>query len=231
MADFPAAQPHGPLTEVFPDVFVVRGGFGFGPGLSITRNMTVLRQGTELTLINSVRLTEAGERALDALGTVRNVVRIGAFHDLDDPWYVDRYKPKLWAPPGTKHRAGVQTTHELVPGQSPLNGARVFAFTHGKLPEAAFVLNERVLITTDSYQNWSDFEGCSFLGKLMMRAMGFGPTLIGGPWTKQMGRDVRKDFDRLLDEPFVHLIPGHGTVLKDAAKAGLSTAIKGRFES
>ncbi|MDP2305699.1 MAG: hypothetical protein Q8P18_06700 [Pseudomonadota bacterium] len=234
MADFPAAMPHGPLTEVFPDVFVVEGGFRFGPGLTIGRNMTVVRQGDELTVINSVRLTPEGEQALATLGRVVNVVRIGAFHSLDDPYFVDRYKPVLWAPPGTRHGGGLQTTRELVPGQSPLDGARVFAFEKGKRPEAAIVVGADragggVLVTCDSYQNWTHYDGCSLLGGLLTRAMGFGPTLIGGPWTKQMGPDVRLDFQRLLDEPFSHLVPGHGSPLADRAKEGLRTAMTNRF--
>ena len=57
MPPFPPALPHGALTEVFQNVFVVTGSFRFGPGLNITRNMTVVREGGELTIVNSVRLT------------------------------------------------------------------------------------------------------------------------------------------------------------------------------
>jgi hypothetical protein len=63
----------------------------------------------------------------------------------------------------------------------------------------------------------------------MMRAMGFGPTIIGGPWVKAMGPEVRADFERLLELPFVSLIPAHGTVLERTAKAGLATALASRF--
>jgi len=38
--------------------------------------LTVVRQGTELTVINSVRPTEAGEKQLDASGKVTHLVRI-----------------------------------------------------------------------------------------------------------------------------------------------------------
>ncbi|HEY4157144.1 MAG TPA: hypothetical protein VGM29_03570, partial [Polyangiaceae bacterium] len=75
------------------------------------------------------------------------------------------------------------------------------------------------------------FDGCSFLGKWLTRAMGFGPTLIGAPWLKAMGPAVRADFERLLETPFAHLIPAHGTVLKDDAHAGLERAIAHRFGS
>jgi hypothetical protein len=124
MADFLPALPHGPITEAFPDVFVVRGTFGFAPGLSIPRSMMVIRQGDELTLVNSIRLSAEGEAALEALGRVAHVVRIGAFHDADDPWMMHRFRPALWAPPGTRHRGGIASTHDLVPGASATSRSR-----------------------------------------------------------------------------------------------------------
>jgi hypothetical protein len=231
MPEFPPALPHGAITEVFPDVFFVTGGFRFAPGLSITRNMTIVRQGEELIVLNSVRLTPAGEADLEKLGKVAHVIRVGAFHGADDPYFVDRFHARLWAPPRTVHAGGLRTDEELVPGACPLRGCTVFPFEHAKRAEVALVLDRDggLLITCDSYQNWTTFEGCSFLGKLMMRAMGFGPTLVGGPWAKQMGPAVRGDLERLCELPFSHLIPAHGTVLRDKAKEGLRTAISRRF--
>ncbi len=231
MADFPPALPHGPITEVFPDVFMVTGGFRFGPGLSITRNMTVVRQHGELVALNSVRLGPEGEKALDDLGKLKHVVRVGMFHGADDPYFVERYGATLWAPKGAELQPGL-TAKEIAPGSSPLDGARVFRFDKARGSEVAILLEREggVLVTCDSYQNWTSFDGCSVLGKVMMRAMGFGPTLIGGPWAKRMGPEVRADFDRLLGEPFRHLVPAHGTVLRDDAVAGLRTAIAKRYD-
>lgn len=230
MPDFPAAMPHGPISEIFPDVFFVTGGFRFGPGLSITRNMTVVRQGGELVALNSVRLGPEGEAALDALGKVKHVVRVGEFHGADDPYFVERYGATLWAPKGAKLQPGL-TARDITPDSSPLEGARVFGFGRARGHEVAILLDRDggALVTCDSYQNWTTFDGCSLLGKVMMHAMGFGPTLIGGPWAKRMGPEVRGDFEQLLDEPFRHLIPAHGTVLRDTAKDGLRTAMAKRF--
>jgi hypothetical protein len=193
--------------------------------------MTIVREGSDLTLVNSVRLSPEGEAELEALGNVKHLVRIGAFHGADDPYYLHRYGTELWAPPKMRHAPGIATSHELVPGHAPLARAGVFVFEKGKRPEAALLLGQDggILITTDSYQNWTTFEGCSLIAKLMTRAMGFGPAVIGGPWTKAMGRGVREDFERLRTQPFRHLIPGHGTVLRDAAKERLDHAILRRF--
>src|SRR5258708_5402170 len=153
MTNHRPAEPHGPIREVFPDVFMVMGEFRIAPGISITRNMTVVRQGKELVLVNSVRLSPEGEAELDKLGTVSHLVRIGAFHDADDPYYLHRYRPTFWALPKTKHGGGISTTHELGVKNSPFGKADVFVFEKGSLPEAAILLETDggVLVTTDSY--------------------------------------------------------------------------------
>lgn len=233
MPDFLAAMPHGPIREVFPDVFVVTGGFRFMPGLSIARNMAIVRQGKELTLINSVRLTPKGEQELEKLGTPKHLLRIGSFHGADDPYYKHRYSISLWAPDGMKHGGGIEPDEKLGPGNTPIEKSDVFMFENGKDPEAIVRLDVAggVLVSCDSYQNWESFDGCSALGKVMMSMMGFGPMSIGGPWTKRMGPGVRKDFDRLREQKFASLIPGHGEVLVDKAREGLDQAIQQRFGS
>jgi hypothetical protein len=227
MPDFPAAGPHGPLQEVFPDVFFVTGSYGFGPALRISRNMTIVRQARdELVVINSVRLSESGEKELEKLGRVTHVIRTGFFHGIDDPYFKHRFGAKTWAAPRTG-----DGYEELTAASSPLHAARVFTFDEAKDPEAAIVLDMEggILVACDSFQNWESFGDCSLLGGLLLRAMGFGPTLVGGPWAKHMGRAVRADFDRLGELPFEHLVPAHGAVLRDRAKDGLRRAVARRF--
>jgi len=231
MTDFPPAQPHGPIDEVFPDVFFVTGYFRMGPGMGFTRNMTVVRRGGDLTLINAIRLTPAGEAALEKLGKVTHLVRIGGFHGSDDPYTMDRFRPTLWGPPRLRHKEGLPAGEELRPGSTPIEGGAPFVFEKAKRPEAAIVLEQDggVLITTDSYQNWTTFEGCSLVARISMPLMGFGPATIGGQWLKVHGPDIRRDFDRLFEMDFRHLLPGHGTVLRDEAKPLLGIAMSRSF--
>ena len=49
------------------------------PFVRLSRNMVVIRHQDELTLINSVRPTETTEKALDALGKVTHIMKIGSF--------------------------------------------------------------------------------------------------------------------------------------------------------
>jgi hypothetical protein len=200
-----------------------------GPGLTITKNMFVIRQGAELVVVSSMRLSPEGEAELEKLGKVKHVIRIGGFHGADDPWTLHRFSPTFWAPANLRDAAKKDQT--LAPGSSPIADADVFSFEGGKTPEAAILLKREggILLTADSYQHWPTFEGLSLLGRAMMPFLGFGPAVIGGPWLKAQGHGVRGDFDRLAEREFAHLMPGHGSVLKGGAREGLATAIKKRF--
>jgi hypothetical protein len=79
--------------------------------------MTIVRDGGRLTLINTVRLNDAGLAELEKLGTVTNVVRIGDMHGVDDPFYVDRYGAKFWAMPGMGIQWGLTVGQELEEGE------------------------------------------------------------------------------------------------------------------
>ena len=92
---FPPVEPHGSLEPIFEDAWYVTGSVVFKPLLRLPRNMVVLRHGDELTVINSVRLSADGESALDALGKVTHVMKIG-FHGMDDAYYLNRYGAKMW---------------------------------------------------------------------------------------------------------------------------------------
>ncbi|MCA9706239.1 MAG: hypothetical protein KDK70_10360 [Myxococcales bacterium] len=105
-ASFPPARPHGPITEVFPDVFFVTGGVRMAPLLAFSRNMTIVREGERLVLVGSMRLDEAGLAALDELGTVTDVIRLAGFHGIDDPFYKDRYGAKVWVIEGMSYQRG-----------------------------------------------------------------------------------------------------------------------------
>ena len=76
----PPAEPHGEIREVLPNVFFVTGTISMSRPMrmSFSRNMTIVREGERLMLINSVRLDEAGLAELDKLGKVTDVIRLAA---------------------------------------------------------------------------------------------------------------------------------------------------------
>jgi hypothetical protein len=81
------AWPHSEIKAIFPAIFYVTGTnittFN-NTELQHSRNMIIIRENGKLSLINTVRLDEKGLAALEALGDVENIIRIGAFHGRDD---------------------------------------------------------------------------------------------------------------------------------------------------
>ncbi len=236
MSEHPLAMPHGPIDEFADDVFWVRGTVRMGPGLRVPRVMTIVRSGDDLTLISAVRLSTKAEAELERLGKVRNVVKIGFFHGMDDAYCLERFGAEYWALPGGSRSAEPNPTRELTPDSLPIPDAELFTFEKTFKKEAALLVKRAggILITCDAVQNWPSTEGCSLLGKAVTAMMGFTkrPANIGGPWRKAMtprGGSLREDFERLAALDFKHLIAAHSAPLRDTAKSDLEATIQANF--
>jgi len=225
MDPFPECLPHGELEEVFPGVFFVTGSMKtvlMGAHWHFSRNMTVVRDGDALTLVNTLRLDEPGLAALDKLGRVKNVVRIGALHGRDDAFYVNRYGAAYWTLPGMPQDNGVVPDKQLsVDGEMPFAGCSVFAFEHTKLPEAILRIERDggILVSADSLQNWIAPDAFfSDESRQTMTAMGFFQSANLGPVWMQVNEPKAADFMRLGELPFRHALCGHGSPLRDTAR-------------
>ncbi len=235
---FPPALAHGLIEELFPDVFYVRGRFVMNPLVAIGRTMTIVRQGRELTLINSMRLDDAGEVALAELGAVKHVVRIGMAHDRDDAYTVDRYGAQFWALPKMRHAHGLEPHHLLgEDGELPIAGASLFVFRNARAPEGVVHLpvDGGLLVTCDSAQNHADTAYASLLGKAATFALGLQkPAQVGPPWLRFMQRPggpaMADDFRRLCELEFRHLISGHGPPLVGTAREALRARVRENFK-
>jgi hypothetical protein len=234
---YPDALPHGPLTEVMPETFFVTGTSRpqfMGSAWQFSRNMVVLRRGDTLTLVNTVRLDEAGLAALDALGEVTTVVRLGAFHGLDDAFYLDRApSARYFGLPGAQPdgaRAPDLVLHPEAP--PPVPDAQVFLFETAKVPEALLLVptSGGTLISCDSLQNWAEPDAFFDAESAeRMRAFGFiAPANIGPGW-RQAAQPEASDFARIEALPFRNLLPAHGTPLLDTAHAALSQTFRRAF--
>jgi len=231
MPDFAAAQPHGSLEQLTESVHFVRGSMRMNAAMTIARNMTIMRHDSELTVLNAVRLSEQGERELEALGEVRHVMRLSAFHGIDDPYYVTRYGARFWAPEG----CGDPTPKldEVIDEQAtpPMQGARFFLFRETRKPEACLhhEADGGTLLTCDSLQHHPDLRGNSLLAKLVMTFTGFKHAANIGPlWLKAMqdrSGSLRPDFERLLELPFERLLGAHGSPLTENAHAAVRATI------
>jgi hypothetical protein len=228
----PAALPHGEIREVFPGVFFTTGTMRMAGPIPVrfSRNMTIVREGERLVIVNSVRLTEEGLRRLDGLGKVTDVLRIAGYHGMDDPFYKERYGARIWAVKGQRYTAGfgrktaepyfmpdveMDATTEL-----PLSGAKVYVL--GSRPAEGLLLLERaggILVSGDCLQNWHRTDGYfNLLSKLMMKRMGFiKPHNVGPAWLKQANPPI-DELRGILDLGFEHVLPAHGAPVQGGAK-------------
>ncbi|TVP54852.1 MAG: hypothetical protein EA351_12310 [Gemmatimonadales bacterium] len=226
MSDFPDAMPHGPIREVFPDVFFVTGtmrGEFFGSTWQFSRNMTVVREDGTLTMVNTVRLDEEGLAQLEALGTVKNVVRLGDMHGLDDRFYLDRYDADFWALPDMDIEDGITVDRELVPdGEMPFSDCTLFDFRTTARPEGILRLDRDggIMIACDSLQNWvapDEFFDESTV-ETMQGMEFFTPHNLGLAWLHASDPQA-EDFVRLKEIPFSHALCGHGIPARNAMDA------------
>ncbi len=227
------ASHHGPIEEVFPDIFYVKGTVAMGPAMSICRCMVVIRENRELSLINAVRLNEEAEKELLALGEIKHLLKIGS-HGMDNQYYIDKFKPTLWS--REEPELGYSIDRVIDEGcELPFANAITFKFRNAKISEFPILLDRDggILLTCDSVQNWTkaDLKVGSFVGGLVTRLLGFlGPAKIGPFWLKfvtpETGPSLEADFERLLSLDFRHLLSGHGSPLLNEAKNALREQVK-----
>lgn len=224
MPTFPSLLPHGDIQEILPEVFFVKGQMEFPTPEAVVllaRAMTIVRQGSDLTLVNTVRLSDEGLTALEKLGNVTNIVRIGASHGRDDAFYSDRYDLPVWAVQGTNHQRPIKAELPLTEqGEGPIKEASMVLFQTTSEPEAVICLhrNGGVLITCDSFQNMVGpdeyIDGPS--AKMLEERGFFRRCNIGPAWRARL-QPKKSDFERILELDFQHLLPSHGEPLLNEA--------------
>ncbi len=235
MSTHPPEGKHGPLREIFDGVFLVQGTFRMAPGMTIGRNMVVLRRGDELTLVDPIRLDPGGEEELLRLGKVAHVVRLGHGHSVDVPYSVERFGATYWALPGQPEDVGI-APRELVRGRLPFDG-ELFVFEHAQPPEGAIRLDVDggLLVTCDALQDLREgIPLCSLMARASMPLLGFRRELLIGPmWLKKRlekdGSGLAGDFERLLSLPFEHLVGAHGGVYRAGARAAVRPVVESAF--
>ncbi len=230
---YPPAWPHSEIQEIFPDIFLVMGSSTFeyeGNTSQKSNNMVIIRDGSNLTLINTLRLNEEGLNALENLGKVTQIIRLGAFHDRNDAFYLDRYNAKLWALKGMIHKENRQA--DFLIGETdtpPFPDASFFKFETTFLPEAILHIARLggILITCDSIKNWtrvdeyfSEKTGKEFLKQGLIK-----PASIDKIWLGAM-KPKNSDFERLKSLGFRHLLSAHGQPMIDTADKQLMPVLE-----
>ena len=230
---YPQATPHSHPEALAEDLFVVYGSVQINALMRFSRNMAIVRNGSELTLVSAVRVDEPGLAALDALGTVKHVVRLGPLHGMDDPFYLDRYGAEFWSLPGGTQYTTPAINHPLTEGGPlPFPDAELFEFHGIAQPEGALLLKHGAgtLLTVDSIQSYATpphKPHTGIVARLLSQFRGFpNETLIGPIWTQMLAADkqlLRSEFERLLELDFDQLLSAHGTFLPSGARLRFAT--------
>lgn len=230
MIPFPPALGHGLPVEVFPNIFMVTGSMETvlnAADWSFSRNMVIVRQEGELTLVNTIRLDPEGLEALNGLGTVRHVLRLGALHGRDDGFYQHTFGAKLWAPEGVNTESSLTVDHRLREGCAcPLQDGSIFGFRTSKLPELILHLDRHggILISCDALQNWERADPYfSEETRLLMADLGYFQRANFGPLWRSLNDPSEEDFLRLEELSFDHVLCGHGQPLLGGAKAAFTS--------
>ncbi|MBW2420473.1 MAG: hypothetical protein JRH19_18170 [Deltaproteobacteria bacterium] len=230
------AYPHDPIEEIAADLFMARGSVRMNALMRITRNMAIVRDRGELSLVNPIRLDEAGERALLALGEVKRILRLGPFHGLDDPYYVERFGAELWAQGRSETYPEPKIDQTLAADRPlPFPDAVLFAFEGTKQPESALLIRRdpAILLTCDAIQHYGDYRHNTLLARLVLPLIGFPKTTLVGPiWLKFMtpeGGSLKSEFERLLSLDFDRLLAAHGSLLDGGARDAVAAAVRKAF--
>ena len=231
----PPAYPHDAIVEIAPDVFAVRGSLVMNPLIRISRNMAIVRHAGELSLINPIRLDEAGVAALQRLGAIRRIVTLGALHGQDDAWYRERFDVECWTRPGSRRYPALEGYRLLDEHQPlPFPDARLLCF-QGTQPESALLLQRGrgLLLTCDAIQHYGDYRHASAVARMLLPLLGFPRTTLVGPmWLKEVtpaGGSMRGDFERLLQLEFDGLFAAHGSFLPEGAHRAVGLAVRKAF--
>jgi hypothetical protein len=230
--------PHDPIEPIAADVFMARGSVRLNALMRITRNMAIIRHGGELTLVDPIRLDEAGEAQLRGLGEVKRILRLGCFHGLDDPYYVDTFNAELWSQVGGTTYTAPAIDCELTEStELPFPDAEIFCFNGTKQPESMLLLKKSggLLLACDAIQHYGDYRHNNLPARLLMPFIGFPKTTIIGPiWLKMMtseGASLKGEFERLLRWEFDGLLSAHGSYLSGGAHAAVGAAVERSFPS
>ena len=232
---FPVAYKHGKIERLFDNIYFVTGSLVIKSKIPMrfSRNMTIIKQGNELTLINSVRLNDEGLKKLDELGVVKHVIRLAGFHGMDDPFYKDRYAATIWSV-DAPYVAGFDQINDIskryfTPDhilsddtELPIDNAKLLYIKSSNPKEALLFLqrNSGIIVSGDCLQNWAKADHYfSFFAAIMMKLMGFiKPYNIGPGWLKYAKPDVN-ELKQLLNIQYDHVLPAHGKSVIGAAKS------------
>ena len=243
------AGEHGELCQVFENIWFVQGSVKMPMlmPMKISRSMTVIKDpvSDELTLVNSMRLTQAGLEELESLGKITNVIRLAGFHGRDDAFYQEKYNAKVFAIEGQFYARKFNEQPKPEEGyfqpdvwlnqysKLPLENASLKVIQSSKPSEALLLLNQEggILIAGDALQNTAEPDQYVNLpARLMMKRMGFYKPYNVGPGWLQFAKPDADEVRSILDLQFEHVLPAHGNPVITDAKEKYRSSLLGELK-
>jgi hypothetical protein len=222
------------------NIFVIQCTLRKNKLLNSSRNMVILRQQEELTLVNAVRLNREGEELLQRLGFVARVLRLGTAMGVEhDLHYKNNHGAQVWAP-------GVSPLHPALVDRLfdedsllPISCSRAFVFHNASELEAAILIEPMgnpsagILLTSDALQSQRHNDLLTTSSRTLMSLAGMMESTVVVPpkWLKSQHHKLplRDDFDRLLRLQFTRLISAKGAVVLRRAKEETVLAVELAF--
>eukprot|EP00121_Abeoforma_whisleri_P006899 Awhi_evm1s6282 len=246
-------HPHGDIELLGNydgvEIYTVMGRFPlpFGPlarFMYLPRTMTIVKEkDNKITLINGMKLTEEGHQALEALGEVKSLIRLGSFHGGDDAYLCHRYpEMKYYVLPGMKVSSGLEKEPvRLTNDTCSIEGGKVMQCPVTEVREGVLWLpiGPGFLVACDLLQNqetsgpyvsyamglFLHLNGFCGKGKVGPGFLNFGYTIWGLDPKALLPSFLRE----LLDMEWDILLSAHGAPLLDA-KALTRSTLEQQFE-
>jgi hypothetical protein len=222
---------NGPAIKVFDDVFQVRGSADLThlPGKpTVGRVMTIIKDGDELHIINSIRVKPETEAEIEKLGKPAHVYKLGWNHGMDDPYWIEKYGAQFWAMPGMKGRMGVEPTKQLKEdSELPIKGSKFFNFKACVKELEGAIWMERhggIAVVCDTLTNYENpWDGFGTGGRFIIKAIAGPPGSHLSALRKELvkaggtANGFGEDIVRLCDMKFEMMLCAHGWPLKSKA--------------
>lgn len=238
------------IKSVGEDAFIFHCVAKFGT-YKLNRNMIVLKnKAGQLTLINPLLLTPAGETALVKLGGVKHIIRLGTsfnFYDgsaVEDKYYLSKFPNcRRWAPGKLKSCPKLPVHKVLKKGVDlPHPDAKCFVMYSTVEPEAVILLSREkggnMLIAGDCLQHQVDnsYINTPTVARLKVAGLMKERVVVSPLWLHAMAPPeglaaVGKSLSNLANTKFHRFISTSGNImLKQEAKQGVVDAIQKAFD-
>lgn len=219
--------PHLDITEKVEGVYELTGTMKLFGLFRYSRNMHIIKTEDGVALVNPVRADDKTLRRIEEIGPIKHIYKIGQLHNVDIPFYMDKYAPKLWKIEGDPTLDHLKADHYFEDGQkaSPC-GSKLRILKNSKLKEAVLIHPSAggTLISCDAFVNMGPDPMANWLTNTLQKLLP-SPVYVGPNWIK-FAKPSGGDLLELLSDDFENLLTAHGAAVLGDAKEKLTSYVK-----